>query len=326
MLGIVFALSANFVFAVSNVFFKRTEKDTSPTMINLFRTSVGVVTFLIIALISNSFEIITQLPLYVIGFLILSSILGQVMGDTAYFFSQQYLGPAKALAVSLTYPFFTIIIDVLFLDGVFNPWVLLAALIISGGVLLISYSQKSKSEEIGTSKDQTRKKIFLGILFAFIASISWAVGITYTDISMNEIDILFSTGRLTSIVGTMVRFPIALILLSGINFSMYGVYRRKERSTPDIEFKESHKYQFRRRSRSSWLWLVAGALIGTSLGVYLFTEAAYLAGAVTMALMCTTGPVFSVLLDWIVNQEKISVLGFLGIMVTLGGVVIIILI
>ncbi len=326
MLGIVFALSANFVFAVSNVFFKRTERDTSPTMINLFRTSVGVVTFLIIALITNSFDIITQLPLYVIGFLILSSVLGQVMGDTAYFFSQQHLGPAKALAVSLTYPFFTIIIDVLFLDGVFNPWILLAALIISGGVLLISYSQKSRSDDLGISKDKTRKKIFLGILFAFIAYISWAVGITYTDISLNEIDVLFSTGRLTSIVGTMVRFPIALILLSGINFSLYGVYRRKEESNSDIEFKESHKYQVKGRSRSSWLWLVAGALVGTSLGVYLFSEAAYLAGAVTMALMCTTGPVFSVLLDWLVNKEKITVLGFLGILVTLGGVVIIILI
>ena len=74
------------------------------------------------------------------------------------------------------------------------------------------------------------------------------------------------------------------------------------------------------------MWLVAGALVGTSLGVYLFTEAAYLAGAVTMALMCTLGPVFSILLDWIVNKEKISIMGFLGILTTLGGVIIIVLV
>ena len=107
MPGIVLALSANFVFAVSNVFFKRTESETSPTMINLFRTSVGLVTFFIVALITQIFDILIQLPLSLIGMLILSSVLGQVIGDTAYFFSQQYLGPAKALAVSLTYPFFT---------------------------------------------------------------------------------------------------------------------------------------------------------------------------------------------------------------------------
>ncbi len=326
MFGLVFAISANFVFAVSNVFFKRTEKDTSPTMINLFRTSVGIVTFLIIALITNTLPIVFQLPLDLIGLLILSSVLGQVMGDTAYFFSQQYLGPAKALAVSLTYPFFTILIDVFFLNGDFNPWVLLAAVIISTGVLLIAYSQKIKKNEDNVVNKQVRKDIFLGILFAFIASVSWAIGITFTDISMTKIDLLFSTGRLTSIVGTMVRFPIAVLLLTSINFSIFGAYKRTENTSTLTSAKVSSHYQIRGRSKSSWLWLIVGALVGTSLGVYLYTEAAYIAGAVTMALMTTTGPVFSILLDWIVNKEKISLWGFIGILITLSGVVIIVLI
>ncbi|TFG18656.1 MAG: EamA family transporter [Promethearchaeota archaeon] len=326
MLGIVFAISANFVFAVSNVFFKRTEKDTSPTMINLFRTSVGIVTFLIIALITNTLPIVFQLPLDLIGLLILSSVLGQVMGDTAYFFSQQYLGPAKALAVSLTYPFFTILIDIFFLNGDFNPWVLVAAVIISAGVLLIAYSQKIKKNEDYSVNKKVRKGIFLGILFAFIASISWATGITFTDISMTKIDVLFSTGGLTSIVGTMVRFPMAVLLLTSINFSIFGAYKRTENTSTYQSDKISSHYQIRGRSKSSWLWLILGALVGTSLGVYLYTEAAYIAGAVTMALMTTTGPVFSILLDWIVNKEKISLWGFIGILLTLSGVVLIVLI
>ena len=325
MLGIVFAISANFVFAVSNVFFKRTEKDTSPTMINLFRTSVGVVTFLIIALITGAIEYVFQLPLDLVALLLLSSLLGQVMGDTAYFFSQQYLGPAKALAVSLTYPFFTILIDVLFLQGKFNWWVLLVACVICGGVLLISYSQTKKYEG-ETSIKLPKKGTLFGILFAFIASISWAIGITFTDLSMTQIDILFHTGRLTSIVGTLVRFPMAMILLFGINFSIYGVLKRKERGFDLTQPHVSSTYQIKGRSKSSWWWLVVGALIGTSLGVYLFTEAAYLAGAVTMALMTTMGPFFSILLDWIVNKEKISLMGFLGILLILGGVIIIVLI
>jgi drug/metabolite transporter (DMT)-like permease len=326
MHGIGFAISANFVFAVSNVFFKRTEKDTSPTMINLFRTTVGIFTFLLVALISNTLVIVFQLSLDLVGLLMLSSVLGQVMGDTAYFFSQQFLGPAKALAVSLTYPFFTIIIDVVFLDGKFDPWILLGAFIISVGVLLISYSQKPSNYGDNKSDEQTKKGVFFGILFAFIASISWAFGITFTDRSMSQIDLLFNTERLTSIVGTIVRFPVAVILLFGINSSIFSVYRHKEKKTPIGEIRISQKYQFRGRSISSWLWLIAGALIGTSLGVYLYTEAAYLAGAVTMALITTLGPVFSIVLDWIVNKEKISVMGFLGIITTIGGVILIVLV
>ena len=171
MLGIVFALSANLVFTLSNVIFKRTEKDTSPTMINLFRTSIGLLTYVIIALIVKKFSLVFEFPLQLIGLLLLSSLFGQVLGDTSYFFSQQYLGPAKALAVSLTYPFFTILIDVFFLDGSFNPWVLLAAVIISGGVLLIAYSQ-SKKQTDNTQNRKAKSDIVFGLLFALFASIS----------------------------------------------------------------------------------------------------------------------------------------------------------
>lgn len=325
MLGIVFALSANLVFSLSNVIFKKTERDTSPTMINLFRTTVGLITYVIIALIANRFTLIFQFPPQLIGFLLLSSLFGQVMGDTAYFFSQRYMGPAKALAVSLTYPFFTILIDVFFLHGSFNPWILLAAAIICGGVLLIAYSQSNKQNEplhINIGK----KEVILGLTFALIASLSWAIGITFTDLSMTQIDETFSTGRLTSVVGTLVRFPLAVFLLTSINFSILFVQKRKEPIHTENRSIDLVKYQIRGRTKSSWGWLVAGALIGTSIGLYLYTEAAYIAGAVTMALMTTAGPIFSILLDWMINKEKISPLGLLGIVLTLGGVVVIILI
>ncbi|MBN2155445.1 MAG: DMT family transporter [Candidatus Lokiarchaeota archaeon] len=328
MLGIVFAVSANFVFAVSNVFFRKTEHDTSPSMINLFRTSVGVLSFILIAFFTNSISIVFLIPLDLIGLLILSSLLGQVMGDTSYFFSQKYIGPTKALTISLTYPFFTILIDIFFLNASFNAFILLSAVIISVGVGLIAYSKEKKAERRPKSPNQTeqphissRKDTALGIIFAFLASISWAIGITITDLSMSKINDLFETERLTSVVGSLIRFPIAAIVLLVINYSLYGLIKRKNQGK--IELRIHLTYQIRGRSIHSWLWLIAGALIGTSLGAYLFTEAAYLAGAVTMAILVSTGPLFTLILNLIINKERITILGFIGVLTTLLGIIII---
>jgi len=323
-LGIAFAISANFVFALSNVFFRKTEKDTSPTMINLFRTSIGVLSFFLIALFSGILPIVFTLPLDLVGLLMLSSIFGQVVGDSAYFYSQFYLGPTKALTISLTYPFFTILIDIFYLHVPFNPFILLSATIIGIGILLVSCSKRKSVEIITESYHQEKinrpkKGILLGILFAFIASLSWAIGITLTDISMTQINEIFSTERLTSIVGSLVRLPIAAFVLVIINYTLYGLLKKKNSNKLDMN--DHLTYLIRGRSLTSWLWLFAGALIGTTLGLYLFTEAAYLAGAVPMAILITTGPIFTLVFDWIVNKEKISFLGLVGIVITLCGII-----
>jgi drug/metabolite transporter (DMT)-like permease len=143
---------------------------------------------------------------------------------------------------------------------------------------------------------------------------------------MTWINDSYNTDRLTSVVGTLVRFPLAVTLLTGINFSLLYGFKTKELNLELKEQLTSSKYRIKGRSKSSWLWLLAGALIGTSLGLYLYTEAAYIAGAVTMALMTTAGPLFSILLDWLINKERISLYGLLGILITLGGVIMIVLI
>jgi len=67
-----------------------------------------------------------------------------------------------------------------------------------------------------------------------------------------------------------------------------------------------------------------GAIIGTSIGAYAYTEAARVAGATIMALIASASPLFSLPLTYFINKEKITKFGFVGVILTILGVIVII--
>ena len=73
----------------------------------------------------------------------------------------------------------------------------------------------------------------------------------------------------------------------------------------------------------TWLWLILGALIGTSLGAYLYTEALFRVNAVFVSIIASASPLFSMPISWILNKEKINLLEVLGTILTISGVVLI---
>ena len=78
------------------------------------------------------------------------------------------------------------------------------------------------------------------------------------------------------------------------------------------------------RSGKTWALLIVGAIIGTSIGAYFYTEAARVAGATVMALIASASPLFSLPLTYFINKEKITKFGFVGVILTIFGVIIII--
>ena len=73
------------------------------------------------------------------------------------------------------------------------------------------------------------------------------------------------------------------------------------------------------------MFLLIGSIIGTSLGAYLYTESVHLAGANVVSLIATTSPLFALPLTYLVNKESISRFGFIGVILTILGVVIILI-
>ena len=327
MPGEILAILATLTFVLSNILFRKTEHEASPIFINTFRTLLGVFSFILIAWVSGVLHLIFHLSWQIWLILILSFVFGQVIGDTSYFMAQKTLGTTKAMAISMIYPIFSFVLSIIFLDEIFQWVIVVSFLFILTGVLIIAQSQiqqnhqylqnqQKEQNQLNLPQDEKiedrgtggvkKSRIVGAIAFALLASLGWAAGLVIIDYATNEIETQLHIGAMSSVIGNVIRFPAAFFILS---IMLYSTEKRPAKKV----------------SKTSYLWLLAGALIGTTLGAYLYTEAARVAGATIMSLIASASPLFSVPLAYIINREKITFKAILGITSIIIGVIIIFL-
>ena len=321
MLGEIVAILAVLTFVVSNVIFRKTEKEVTPTYINFFRTAIGTLTFFLIGLVLNQFNLIFIIPWELWILLIISLVFGQVIGDTAYFIAQKELGTTIALAISMTYPLFTFILSLIFLNQLFKLNLVFSLILIGFGVIIIGKSKnmsKNVKQDNNSLQDQfkpenVKQKSIKAIGFCLIASLGWAIGAVLIQYATDQIDQIIHIKELSSIIGNIIRFPFATMILGSM------VLREK------ILTKNSNYVFSKKISRQSWVYLLVASLIGTSLGAYLYTESVHIATANVVSLIATASPLFALPLTFFINKEKISRFGFIGVVLTILGVVLILI-
>ncbi len=325
MLGELIAILAVITFAGSNVIFRKTEHEASPVFINLFRTGIGTITFILIALIISKLNLIFLVSWDLWGFLILSFIFGQVIGDTAYFNAQKTLGTTVALAISMTFPLFTFILSLIFLGQPFKINLIVSLLFIGVGITIIGKSKinSGNSHHINEGaikvpaghklKNYLQGNMIKAIAFCFAASLGWAFGAVIIEYATSQIDLIVST-ELSSILGNVIRFPFAFLILTSM------VLREKYFK----KGKEDSSYQ-KKKTLRTWILLIIASVIGTSLGAYLYTESVHMVGANFVSLIASASPLFALPLTYAINKEKVSKYSFIGVVLTIIGVVIIII-
>jgi drug/metabolite transporter (DMT)-like permease len=318
--GELIAILAVLTFVISNVLFRKTEHEASPSFINFFRTGIGMLTFIIIAVVLGIISYIFLLPLTLWMMLFLSFLFGQVIGDTAYFKAQKELGTTIALAVSMTFPLFTFILSLILLNQPFEYKAIISIVLIGVGIIVIGKSKISEENEKNNIQDSKIRELklksytsFKFIGYGLIASLGWAIGLVIIDYATNQIDQILNTNELSSIIGNVIRFPFALFLL------LLMVWR--ENRIAD----SSQSLHLFKKSSQTWVILIIASIIGTSLGAYLYTEAARTAGAIVMSLLASASPLFSLPLTYWLNKEKITKFGFLGVVSTITGVIVILI-
>jgi drug/metabolite transporter (DMT)-like permease len=325
MLGEIIAILAVLTFVASNVIFRKTEHEASPTFINFFRTAIGTLTFIIIVLFLNELDLIFQIPWELWMLLIFSFVFGQVIGDTAYFIAQERLGTTIALAISMTFPLFTFILSLIFLSRPFELNLFFSLLLIGVGITIIGKSKinfQNSDEDEKKITEQTlkvrfqalfEKDIVKAIIFCFAASLGWAVGAVMIEFATDRIDKIIQAKELSSIIGNVIRFPFALLILSAMVWRENYLNRVNSFSIN------------RKKSLRTWALLVGASIIGTSFGAYLYTESVHVAGADVVALIASASPLFALPLTYFINKETISKFGFVGVILTICGVVVILL-
>jgi drug/metabolite transporter (DMT)-like permease len=321
MLGELIAILAVLTFVVSNVIFRKTENQVSPIFINFFRTAIGTITFLLIVLFLNILNLISLIPWELWLLLILSFVFGQVIGDTAYFTAQKELGTTITLAISMTFPLFTFILSLIFFNQVFKLNLVLSLIFIGSGVIIIGKSKSNSENEKRqknydsdqSTREMLKKKYIKAIGFCFAASLGWAIGAVLIQFATARIDEIIYIKELSSVIGNLIRFPFALMILGSM------VLRE------NYLLKKNKSISYQKKTLQSWIYLLVASIIGTSLGAYLYTESVHLAGASIVSLIATASPLFALPLTYIVNKESISKYGLIGVILTIFGVLIILI-
>jgi len=318
MTGEIIAIFAVLTFVVSNVLFRKTERDASPAFINFFRTAIGTLTFIVVAVVLGIFTYIFLVPWILWIILFLSFLFGQVIGDTAYFEAQKELGTTVTLAISMTFPLFTIILSLIFLNHAFEYKMILSIVLIGAGIIVIGKSKINAENKKSLDSEIHHQKLisytlYKPIVYALIASLGWAIGLVIIEYATKQIDQILITDGVSSIISNVIRFPFALSIL------LLMVWRENR-----IMDSAQYQYSFKKPSQT-WLILLIASIIGTSLGGYLYTEAARTAEAIAVSLLASASPLFSLPLTYWINKERITKYGLLGVVSTFLGVIVVII-
>jgi drug/metabolite transporter (DMT)-like permease len=292
-MGILFAVAATAFFGVTNVIYKRLSSDISAIDITFSRIWVSLPLAYMFAVIStDSYQII--IPLESMFPLALSMLLGIVLGDTMYFFSQERIGVTRAFPIAMSYPLMVYLLTAYFLGEPIIIQRILGAIIVVVGVCLVAItSQRESPGSLARWSDRDRR---IGLALAFFTFISWALS-----------DAIFQFGLIN--VGAAEANFFRMLFASAILVPFFLISMRKGRTFP---------------SRRILAYASLTGLFGIGVSLIAYSFAVKLVGATITAVIIASAPVFTVPLSAIYLHEDVNRRVILGTIMTILGVILVV--
>lgn len=184
MIGPLLALFCGFSFALNNIFVRkgvyRSGESFSPVAISLF---LGTVLFGLWLLISGEAVRLASLSWLGVGSLAGAGIIHFLVGRLFGFTGVRLIGSNRAVPIQTCFIIIAALMGVLFLGEPLSISLILALLLVAGGITLISTTGKSEAEKLNMSKDTLVK----GILVSLAAAICWGVSPVLVKIGLKEV-------------------------------------------------------------------------------------------------------------------------------------------
>jgi DME family drug/metabolite transporter len=199
------------------------------------------------------------------------------------------IGLSRALPISTTYPFFTLMLALLFLDEELG-WALFAgALLIAAGAYLLAFPRGAVQTVHGKGEQGLD---LAGVGLAFVAAICWGGSTVLLRVGLEGMDVL---------VANVIRLTVLSVVLFAMLLGRDKTVRTREGGW-----------------RSLGIVFLAG-IIGTGLGTYVFLASVQEAGAAKTSVLTAITPLFGVPLSLIL-RERLSGRTVLGTVLTVVGV------
>ena len=255
----------------------------SPT-INALRTLGAGALLMAWVLATEGLEGLREIGLPTFALLAASIVISGSLGDTIFFESARFLGLARAMTASMTYPMLSAVLAALLLGEPITSALVMGSLLTLGGLALIVGARPSEPDRPG--------HLWLGLLASQAASVAWAVGVIMLKVPLATLD---------ATTAQAVRLPVASLVLFATPWvwGSMGIVRRGGMAL------------------AGPIALLAVLTAGSSL---LFVVGVKHAGVGVSTVLSSTAPMFAIPLGTLFLGERITRAAALGTLITVAGV------
>ena len=290
--GEFFALAAALCWALSIILLRRPGLVLPAFELNLFRIVFAVLLLVPTILVMEGWS----WPHYStgeLGIVLFSGYIGIAVADTWYLRALNLMGASRTgVMASLLSPFI-IIISILFLGESLRVWQTFGFILVMGGILLVTW-QRSRHE---LDSQHIRKGVMYGVASVFLM----AVGIVMVKGILETRPFIWT---------------VQLRLLGGLAGMLLYIALR------------GHQVEVRRSFTRSlpWVPIIAGSFLGSYLSMILWLAGFKLIPASVASILNESATAWIVLLAWLILHESLGLRKIAGVLMTLAGVAIMLLV
>ena len=281
--GAACALLSAGTWALVSLLVRRLAGSFNSATVNAIRATGGGVLLLAWVLATAGFAPFRAITAY--DFLLLTSsvIVAGCLGDTVFFESSRFLGLARAMTASMTYPLLAALLAAPLLGEPLTPALLLGSVLTLGGLAIIVGNRQIDPDE--------PNRLWLGLGAATLASVAWAVSAIMLKPALHDVD---------SATAQAVRLPVVGLVLFATPWTRGALGAM--RSAPD----------------TGKMLAVLAAL--TAVSSLLFVMGVKHAGVGVATVLSATAPMFAIPLGALYLGERMTVTAALGTLLTVAGI------
>ena len=296
MIGEICALIGSLVIASSSVISKSLTGKIKALPLQTMRSWFGFLFLIVACFVVGNVAQLTHVPLFLIGMMAGSALVGVALGDTLYMRILRLTEVSKAFPVVRGSQILlaTLIGAFLFQEQI--TWALAAgaALIISG--VYLATSPKTDNKTNPGSQPAGRMK---WLPLAIVVGTCWASFWCLLRVALTEVD---------SLTANAVGMPVASLMLTFVALGSG----------------QGGKLKVTRYGRRTMGFIAAGGITGYAIGALLVLYAISLAGVSRTAILTSTTPLFVMFLSALFLGERLTLKLGLGTVLCVGGIILVV--
>lgn len=297
MIGEFAALGAAISWAVAPLFYRNALADTNPVSANIVRCVTNGLVLTVLLVASGTVGVLASLPKWVILVAIVSGVIGLGVGDTLYMLGLKTIGVSRAVPLASTYPLFSLLWAVLFLNQPLSFMTLTGAAIILLGICLLS-------KKNAQSTDAKGKKLLTGVLASLATAVAWSASLTLMDA-------VFASG----ISGLDANYAIVTVRIASLAVMLTAF-------SPLID----RNRNFLKITWKTLITLCVGGLVANGLGWLLINYSFFYIPETQAIPISSTSPLFAALAGFLFFKEKATWFSIVGAVAVVAGIFLIFLV